>query len=84
MNIPLASDVVPDQGTGYVFAAYLFFLLIILIYIAILGLKFVRINKELSELNDELEARPAPKAEAEPFTQTQAEDHGEKVEATNG
>ena len=60
MNLPLALDSVPTEGTGYVFAAYLFFMLVILVYIAILGMKFVRINKELGKLNEELEAKPVP------------------------
>ena len=56
MNLPLALDSVPSDGTGYVFAAYLFFLLVVVVYIGILGIKFQRINKELGQLNEELEA----------------------------
>ena len=59
MNLPLALDSVPSDGTGYVFAAYLFFLLVVLVYIGILGIKFQRINKELGQLNEELEAKAA-------------------------
>lgn len=50
-------DATPSDAVGYVSAAYLFFLLMVLLYIAILGAKFQRINRELSELIDELEAR---------------------------
>ncbi len=48
-------DNVPDDGTGYVLAAYIFFLLMILIYIGILGAKFQRINREVGQLADEVE-----------------------------
>jgi hypothetical protein len=48
-------DSVPSDSVGYVFSAYLFFLLMVLVYIAILGAKFQRINRELGELIDELE-----------------------------
>jgi len=50
-------DATPSDAVGYVFSAYLFFLLMVLVYIAILGAKFQRINRELSELIDELDAR---------------------------
>ncbi|MGK2955490.1 MAG: hypothetical protein ACSLFI_07470 [Solirubrobacterales bacterium] len=49
-------DNVPDDGTGYVLAAYIFFLLLILIYIGILGAKFQRINRDIGQLTDEVEA----------------------------
>jgi hypothetical protein len=52
-------DAVPNDSTGYVMAAYMFFLLLILIYIGILGSKFQRINREIGELTDEVEARNA-------------------------
>jgi hypothetical protein len=49
-------DAVPSDAVGYVASAYLFFLLMVLIYIAILGAKFQRISRELGELIDEIEA----------------------------
>jgi hypothetical protein len=49
-------DAVPSDSVGYVFSAYLFFLLMVLVYIAILGAKFQRINRELGELIDEMNA----------------------------
>ena len=64
-------DNVPDDATGYVMAAYIFFLLMVVIYIAILGMKFQRISRDISELTDEVEAgKPgspvaAPAAEPE-------------------
>jgi hypothetical protein len=57
-------DATPSDAAGYVFAAYLFFLLMVLVYISILGAKFQRINRELGELIDELKAEDA--AEEEP------------------
>jgi hypothetical protein len=49
-------DAVPSDSVGYVFSAYLFFLLMVLVYIAILGAKFLRINRELGDLIDEMNA----------------------------
>jgi hypothetical protein len=49
-------DSVPSDAVGYVASAYLFFLLMVLIYIAILGAKFQRISRDLGELIDEIEA----------------------------
>ncbi|MDQ2622308.1 MAG: hypothetical protein M3Y45_04620 [Actinomycetota bacterium] len=49
-------DAVPNDSTGYVFAAYTVFLALVLIYIGILGAKFQRINRELTELTEEVEA----------------------------
>ena len=61
-------DAVPNDSTGYVMAAYMFFLLLILVYIGILGAKFLRINREIGELTDEVEADrvAAPPAAATP------------------
>ena len=56
-------DSVPSDAVGYVASAYLFFLLMVLVYIAILGAKFQRISRELGELIDEIEAdRKEPSA----------------------
>jgi len=49
-------DSVPTDAAGYVFSAYLFFLLMVLLYIAILGAKFQRINRNLGELLDDIKA----------------------------
>lgn len=64
-------DAVPNDSTGYVFAAYMFFLLLILVYVGILGAKFIRINKEIGELTEEVEAgtvglKPAGESREEP------------------
>jgi hypothetical protein len=45
-----------DKAGPYVAAAYLVFLALILIYVAIMAVKLVRIERELGELN-ELAAR---------------------------
>lgn len=49
-------DNVPNDSTGYVMAAYIFFLLMVVIYIGILGAKFQRISREIGQLTDEVEA----------------------------
>lgn len=46
--------------------AYIFFLLMILIYIGILGLKFQRISRDIGELTDEVTADRALSPEAQP------------------
>lgn len=63
-------DTVPDEATAYVMAAYIFFLLMVLIYIGILGAKFQRISREIGQLTDEVESGKAgvkpPAAAPEP------------------
>lgn len=61
-------DAVPNDSTGYVFAAYIVFFLLMLIYIGILGVKFQRINRDITELTREVESgrSPAPADEARP------------------
>ena len=49
-------DAVPNDATGYVAAAYVFFFAIVLIYIAIIGAKLERIGRELTDMADRLEA----------------------------
>ena len=61
-------DATPNDATSYVFAAYVFFLLMVLVYISILGAKFQRINRELGELIEELKAEDAEKAEPSEIT----------------
>jgi hypothetical protein len=55
-----ASDTLPDN-TGYVAAAYLVFLALILIYVAIMAVKLSRFERELSELNELADEREAPR-----------------------
>ncbi|MGA7396806.1 MAG: hypothetical protein WBW62_05095 [Solirubrobacterales bacterium] len=50
---------VTSDDSGYVLAAYLLFLLMVLVYIGILGAKFQRMNRDVGELADEIEAKNA-------------------------
>jgi hypothetical protein len=60
------TDKLPDNG-GYVAAAYLVFLALILVYVAIMASKLVRIERDLTELNELVEERAAERAgEREP------------------
>jgi hypothetical protein len=45
------TDALPDN-TGYVAAAYLVFLALILIYVVIMASKLARFERELTELNE--------------------------------
>lgn len=58
------NDALPDN-TGYVAAAYLVFLALVLIYVVIMAAKLSRFERELSELNDLADARLAPEEERE-------------------
>ena len=50
----IAADTIPDN-TGYVAAAYLVFLALILVYVAIMATRLGRLERELVELNEEAE-----------------------------
>ena len=52
-------DSVPSDATAYVAAAYMVFLILILVYIGIIGAKLQRISRDLGELIDEVEADQA-------------------------
>ena len=52
-----------DDAGPYVAAAYLVFLGLILVYVAIMAGKLVRIEREVSELADLVEARDAAEAD---------------------
>jgi hypothetical protein len=54
-----ASDVTLPDNSGYVVAAYLVFLALLLIYVAIMSTKLSRIERELTELNKLAEEREA-------------------------
>jgi len=47
-----ASDVLPDDNTGYVAAAYLAFFALVLAYFVIMAVKLRRLERELVELNE--------------------------------
>lgn len=55
-----------DEAGKYVAAAYLVFLALVLIYVAIMAAKLVRIERELGELNELADRRPQPEQEREP------------------
>jgi hypothetical protein len=58
------TDALPDN-TGYVAAAYLVFLALVLIYVVIMAAKLQRFERELSELNELAdERRPTEEREA--------------------
>jgi hypothetical protein len=54
-----------DDAGPYVAAAYLVFLGLILVYVAIMAAKLARIEREVIELADLVEARDARKAEGD-------------------
>lgn len=64
------TDTLPDKG-GYVVAAYLVFLLVLLIYIGIMALRISRLERELVKMHEIVDAQreergsaPAPAAAA--------------------
>jgi hypothetical protein len=60
------SDKLPDN-TGYVAAAYLVFLALVLIYVAIMAAKLSRLGRELQELDELAEGeRRTPERERQP------------------
>jgi hypothetical protein len=62
-----------DDAGPYVAGAYLVFLALILIYVAIMASKLVRIERELVELSDLVERRRTGSADAEDH----AAEHGD-------
>jgi hypothetical protein len=54
-----------DEAGKYVAAAYLVFLALILIYVAIMASRLARIDRDLGEVLDAVERREAAAAEAE-------------------
>jgi hypothetical protein len=55
-----------DEAGKYVAAAYLVFLALVLIYVAIMASKLSRIERELGELVDLVEQRVAQEDDREP------------------
>ncbi len=47
-----APDVLPDDNSGYVAAAYLVFFALIFVYFAIMAWKLSKIERDLVELNE--------------------------------
>ncbi|HEX8121662.1 MAG TPA: hypothetical protein VF549_10415 [Solirubrobacteraceae bacterium] len=54
------------DGDGYVAAAYLVFLALILIYVGIMAVRLGRLERDLAELNELAEPREAAPREREP------------------
>ena len=59
------SNTLPDN-TGYVAAAYLVFMALVLIYVAIMAAKLARLHGELVELDELAERREVAQREEEP------------------
>jgi hypothetical protein len=60
------ADTLPgDQGTSYVAAAYLVFLALLLIYVAIMGIRVSRMGRELAEIDDIVREQKAAEKERE-------------------
>ena len=55
-----------DDAGPYVAAAYLVFLGLILVYVAIMASKLVRIEREVTELAELVEERDAARLEVQP------------------
>ena len=53
----LAADVTLPDNAGYVVAAYLVFVALLLIYVAIMAVRLGRVERELGELLDLVEER---------------------------
>jgi len=60
-----APDVLPDDNTGYVAAAYLVFFAIVLAYFAIMAAKLQRLERELVELNQLADEQAAGRADGQ-------------------
>ncbi len=56
MILAQTTSALPDN-TGYVAAAYLVFLALVLVYVAIMAVRLGRLERELVELNEEAAAR---------------------------
>jgi hypothetical protein len=59
MTAPLASTTLPQNtGSGYVAAAYIVFVAIVLIYVTIMAIRLTRVERGLRELNARAERPP--------------------------
>jgi Tfp pilus assembly protein PilX len=63
--LAVAPAIPNDVGGKYVAGAYIVFVLLLLIYVAIMGMKLARIERDLSEIAAIAEARKAELSAAE-------------------
>jgi type II secretory pathway component PulM len=69
--LPLAAPALPLHEAGkYVAAAYVVFVVLILVYVAIMAWKLVRIEREVTELHDIVAARQEADASADRVRET--------------
>jgi hypothetical protein len=66
-----ASTVLPDNA-GYVAAAYLVFLALLLIYVGIMAYKLTRIQRDVAEIDELADRRLAADAESRDRQETHA------------
>ena len=59
------TDALPDN-VGYVAAAYLVFFALLLIYVAIMAGRLSRLERDLSDLNKQLDSRETPTPDPDP------------------
>ena len=73
MILAQTTPALPDN-TGYVAAAYLIFLALVLIYVVIMASKLTRFERELAELNELADRRGAatPPADADMAAEEEA------------
>jgi len=65
MTLPLAAPALPlDEAGDYVAGAYLVFLALILVYVAIMAVKLQRFERDLTDLGALLDERDARAADA--------------------
>jgi CcmD family protein len=77
--LPIAAPALPlDEAGKYVAAAYIVFVVLILVYVAIMAAKLQRIERELRELAGFAEQR---KASQGPRDRAEAPSHNPQVEA---
>jgi flagellar biosynthesis/type III secretory pathway M-ring protein FliF/YscJ len=66
ISFALAPALAPGKAAPYVIAAYIVFLAIVLIYVAIMARRLTRTEDDLRELKRDLDAQRAPDHEPDP------------------
>jgi len=80
----LAADVTLPDNAGYVVAAYLVFLALLLIYVVIMASKLSRFERELTELNEIAEKRDEEDATRGPASDGQRPTTSPSVPSASG